>query len=64
MSDRWLNAKGVQEITGFTRSGIYSMMKHHGFPKPRKVGGKAVRWIEADVREYMEKWTDEAQYTY
>lgn len=50
----------VERRTGLARSTIYSMMKAGTFPLPIRVGKRAVRWREADIRDFVESkggWT-------
>ena len=41
----------VKQITGRSRSVIYAD-KH--FPKPVKIGDRAVAWVEPEIREWVE----------
>lgn len=40
----------VKEITGRSRSAIYA---DPDFPKPVKIGDRAVAWVEDEVREWI-----------
>jgi prophage regulatory protein len=40
--------------TGLDRSSIYSQIKAGTFPKPVKLGPKAVGWVEDEVAAYNE----------
>ena len=44
----------VERITGFSTSTVYRLMRRGEFPLPIRIGGRAVRWREADVRAYLE----------
>ena len=50
--DRLMTIAEVLQITGFSRSSIYSLMRQGVFPEPLKVGPRAVRWRESEVREW------------
>ena len=44
----------VEEITGLSRSSIYAMVAKGTFPRPIRLGKRAVAWREQDIREWME----------
>ena len=44
----------VLEMTGLCRSAVYQLMEEGTFPRPLLIGRRAVRWIEAEVLEYIE----------
>jgi prophage regulatory protein len=44
----------VKGITGLSRSTIYSMMEEGTFPRPIKIGRRAVAWREADIAAWLE----------
>lgn len=46
---RLLRIEDVMERTSLSRSHIYSMVRRHEFPSPRKLGPKCSRWLESDV---------------
>lgn len=48
-----LRRKQVQIRTGLARSTIYQYMKDGVFPKPVRLGPRAVGWIEADVSAWI-----------
>ena len=58
--DRLLRRPEVQELTGLARATIYQRMALGDFPRPVKVGVRAVawplsvieKWIETRKREY------------
>lgn len=43
----------VIEITGLGRSTIYAMMGEGTFPKPVKLGQRAVAWPDEVIREWI-----------
>ena len=51
--DKFLRRSDVESLTGLSRSTIYAQMAVGSFPRPRQVGGKAVRWVESEVRQWM-----------
>lgn len=43
----------VLERTGLSRSTTYAMISDGVFPKPIKLGKRAVGWIESDIAEWL-----------
>lgn len=60
MITKTLRRPDVQNITGLSRSTIYAMMAEGEFPKPIKLGKRAVGWREADVAAWLESRTTDA----
>jgi prophage regulatory protein len=54
MSKRILRRAAVQDRTGETRSTIYAKMARGEFPKPVKLGEKAVGWVESEIDAYID----------
>lgn len=52
MATRILRLPSVKERSGLSRSTIYD--PHSNFPKPVKLGPRAVGWIEAEVDEWIQ----------
>ena len=46
--------RDVEVMTGFKKAFIYREMKAGTFPRPVRIGPKAVRWVEAEIREWTE----------
>ena len=51
--DRMLRRKEVEEVTGRSRSAIYEGMATGTFPKPVKIGARAVAWPESVIRQWI-----------
>lgn len=51
--ERMLRRKEVEEITGRSRSSIYEGMAAGTFPKPVKIGARAVAWPESVIRNWI-----------
>ncbi|MGX0975927.1 prophage regulatory protein [Roseovarius sp. MBR-51] len=47
----------VERVTGLSRSTLYAMMAEGDFPKPIKLGKRAVGWREADIIAWLESRT-------
>lgn len=54
MTDKILRRPDVEDITGLGRSTIYDWMKKGEFPKPVKLGSRAVGWRESDIVAWLE----------
>ena len=65
MTDIILRRPAVEKIIGLSRSTIYEMISLGLFPKPIRIGRKAVGWRESVIikwlesREKFEKSSDE-----
>jgi prophage regulatory protein len=57
MSYRVMRRAEVEKAVGLSRSTIYDLMSRGQFPKPIKLGERAVGWRESDV----EKWLAERE---
>ena len=57
MSIKILRRNEVEQIVGLSRSTIYAMMAEKTFPKPIKLGRRAVGWRSSDI----EKWLKDMQ---
>ena len=51
---RLLTLREVTEVTAVSRSVIYALMAASKFPKPIRVGDRAVRWVEQDEQEVFD----------
>ena len=51
--ERMLRRKEVEAITGRSRSAIYEGMAAGTFPKPVKIGARAVAWPESVIRNWI-----------
>ena len=51
--DRLLRRPAVEAITGLSRSGIYELMARGDFPRPMRIGPRAVAWRESDIQEWI-----------
>lgn len=43
----------VERLTGLSRSTIYAMMANETFPKPVRIGRRAVAWRESDLATWQ-----------
>ena len=49
-----LRRKAVQARTGLSCSSIYLYMANQNFPKPVKLGPRAVGWIESEISQWLD----------
>ena len=52
--DKLLNREQVAEAVGLSVPSLYRLMAKGHFPRPLKIGLRAVRWRESDIREFIE----------
>ena len=50
-----LRRPDVEAVNGLSRSTIYKWMNEGSFPKPVKLGPRAVGWREADINDWLNK---------
>ena len=60
MAERILRRPEVQTRTGLSRSTLYAMMAEGRFPRPVKLGKRAVGWPESAIDRWLESRTSEA----
>ena len=51
--DRLLTRAEVESITTLSRSSLYRKMRAGSFPEPIRIGDRAVRWRESEIREFI-----------
>lgn len=51
---RVLRRREVQARTGLPTSTLYSLITAGRFPKPIKLGEKAVGWLEGEIEAYLQ----------
>nr|WP_319512885.1 AlpA family transcriptional regulator [uncultured Cohaesibacter sp.] len=49
MTEKFLRLPDVEIRVGLRRSAIYEAMKENRFPKPVKLGIRAVAWAESEI---------------
>ncbi|BCB60789.1 transcriptional regulator [Halomonas sp. A020] len=45
----------VREKTGMSTTGVYRGMERGDFPKPVRIGPRAVAWVESEIDEWIEQ---------
>ena len=54
MPTRLLKLADVRQFTAMSTSGIYAAMARGDFPKPLRIGARAVAWKEAEVFDWID----------
>ena len=54
MADTILRLPAVKARTGLGRSSIYSYIERGDFPKPVRLGERAVGWVESQIDGWVE----------
>ena len=49
-----LKRPDVERLTSLSRSAIYAAMDEGAFPRPIRVGKRAVRWRQEDIERWLE----------
>lgn len=52
-TDRMLRRAQVLERVGLGRSSLYAMMAHGAFPRPVRIGQRAVAWSERSITDWI-----------
>ena len=53
MTTRLLTLRDVTAMTALSRSAVYALMAESRFPKPIRIGARAVRWVEQEVADFI-----------
>lgn len=61
MTPRILRRQIVEDLTGLSRSKIYELIAREEFPRPIKIGARAVGWIERDIVDWINSKIDAAR---
>jgi prophage regulatory protein len=62
MVPRILRRQLVESQTGLSRSKIYDLITRDEFPRPIKIGARAVGWVEADIAAWINQKIDAAKH--
>lgn len=58
MNDKILRRAAVEEMTGLSRSTLYRMMDRGEFPRPARIGLRAVGWRQSVIDIWLSSRTD------
>ena len=53
-ADKILRRPAVEERVGLSRSSIYAMIAEGTFPRPVRLGRRAVGWTESAVQSWLD----------
>ena len=53
MPEKHHRRPAVEELTGLSRSSIYELMELDLFPRPIRIGRRAVAWRESDIEAWL-----------
>ncbi len=53
MTTKLLTLRDVTALTALSRSTVYVMMAESRFPKPIRIGNRAVRWVEQEMLDFI-----------
>lgn len=53
MTDKILRRTQVEERIGLSRSTLYAMIAEGTFPKPIRIGKRAVGWTESSLNDWL-----------
>lgn len=54
MNERIFRRPDVEQLVGLSRSTLYAMMAEGSFPKPLRLGKRAVGWRERDLLHWLD----------
>lgn len=63
MTNRILRRREVEARTGLSLSSIYKKLADHTFPKPIKLGGRSVGWLETEIDAWIEHCVIDSRHT-
>lgn len=61
MAHTILRLPTVLNRTGLSRSTVYLRIGLGTFPKPIKLGGRAVGWLESDIDDLLQRLVDQSR---
>ena len=60
MTDTLLRRPDVETLTGLSRAWIYAAMARGEFPRPLRIGKRAVAWPKSAIDDWIEERKGEA----
>lgn len=61
MAYKILRLPRVIDRVGFSRSAIYAFVSKGGFPRPVKIGARAIGWLDSDIDDWIGERLENAQ---
>jgi prophage regulatory protein len=62
--NRILRRQEVERFTGLSRSSIYALMAENLFPRPIRIGKRAVGWESSTIEEWIKLCSRAGSYTH
>ena len=53
MTEHYLRRPAVEAATGLSRSSLYAMMDTGDFPRPIRIGKRAVAWPQSAIENWL-----------
>ena len=63
MTHTILRLPTVKASTGLSRSTIYLRVSEGTFPRPVRLGGRAVGWLEAEIQGWLQRQIEASRRT-
>ena len=51
---RFLRIDDITQITGLSLATVYRLVEKDRFPRPRRIGDRAVAWVHSEVEEWAD----------
>jgi prophage regulatory protein len=61
MTDSLIRLNKVEDKTGLKKSMVYDLISKDEFPKPIKIGDRAVAWIDREVDQWVQNKIPESR---
>jgi prophage regulatory protein len=61
MANNILRLPAVKARTGLSRTTIYNRVNNGSFPKPIKIGVRAIGWLESNIDEWVAHQVEQSQ---
>ena len=62
MPEHHLRRPAVEAATGLSRSTIYALMDAGDFPRPIRIGKRAVAWPQSAIEAWLAQWPTSTGY--
>lgn len=56
-----LRLNDVINIVHYSKPSIYRLVSEGRFPKPIKLGGRSVFWVESEIKEFVQNCIDDSK---
>jgi len=59
--ERFLRIQQVKEITGLSRSSIYSKIRNNQFPEPVKISERCIAFVSSEISNWISEKIQESR---